>query len=76
MRLINLFLFIGLLLLFEFLLIITDPSVESITQGEPYLKLLANIVLALLVLPAHHYLEKFTKKKLIAEKDIASRDVA
>lgn len=66
-RLIHSFLFIGLLLLFEFLLVVTDPKVESLTQGEPFLKLLANLVLALLVLPAHQFLEKFTKGRLIGE---------
>jgi tetratricopeptide (TPR) repeat protein len=67
-RLINAFLFIGLLLLFEFLLVVTDPKIESLTQGEPFLKLLTNIVLALLVLPAHQFLEKFTRKRLIGER--------
>ncbi len=66
-RLIHSILFIGLLLLFEFILIITDPKVESFTQGEPFLKLLSNLVLALLVLPAHQFLEKFTKRRLIGE---------
>ena len=66
-RLIHSFLFIGLLLLFEFLLVVTDPKIESFTQGEPFLKLVANLVLALLVLPAHQFLEKFTKRRLISE---------
>jgi tetratricopeptide (TPR) repeat protein len=69
-RLINSFLFIGLLLLFEFLLVVTGPGVESFTQGEPFLKLLANIVLTLLVLPVHQFLERFSKKRLLAYKAV------
>ena len=64
-QVINVLLLIGLLLLFEFLLILTDSSVEKITQGEPILKLLVNVVIALLILPGHQFLEKYSRKKLI-----------
>ncbi len=64
-HIINSFLFVVLLLLFEFLLIVTDPVTESLTQGEPYLKLIANIVLAFLILPTHQFLEKRLKKRFI-----------
>lgn len=62
------FTFIGLLLLFEFLLVVTDPAVEILTQGKPLLKLLANVLLALLILPAHRLLESFTKRRLMGSK--------
>jgi tetratricopeptide (TPR) repeat protein len=67
-NLVKAFTFIGLLLLFEFLLVVTDPAVESLTQGKPLLKLLANLILALLILPAHRLLENFTKRRLIGQQ--------
>lgn len=69
-KIVNISLLIGLLLLFEFLLILTDSSVEKITQGEPFLKLLANVILALLILPGHQFLEKLTRKKLMQPETI------
>jgi hypothetical protein len=67
-KIVNISLLIGLLLLFEFLLILTDSSVERITQGEPFLKLLANVILALLILPGHQFLERYSRKKLIGQE--------
>jgi tetratricopeptide (TPR) repeat protein len=67
-KILNITLLIGLLLLFEFLLILTDTPIENITQGEPILKLLANVIIALLILPGHQFLERFTKNRLIQAK--------
>jgi len=66
-KIVNISLLIGLLLFFEFLLILTDSSVDKITQGEPILKLLANVFLALLILPGHQFLEQYSRKKLIQQ---------
>jgi len=67
---INTLLLIGLLMLFEFLLVLTDSPVENITKGEPVLKLLANVVLALLILPGHQFLEKYIQRKLLKSREI------
>lgn len=64
-KIVNAFLLIGLLLLFEFLLILTDSPLDKLTQGEPILKLLVNVILALLILPGHQFLEHYTRKRLI-----------
>jgi tetratricopeptide (TPR) repeat protein len=69
-RVVNSLLLIGLLLLFEFLLILTDSSIEGITRGEPILKLLANVTIALLILPGHQFLERFTRKRLQADSSL------
>lgn len=61
----NAVLFIGLLLLFEFLLVLTDSFVEDITGGEPILKLLSNVLLALMILPVHQFLEKYIQKQIL-----------
>lgn len=64
-KIVNGFLLMGLLLLFEFLLILSDSPIESITQGEPILKLLANVVIALLILPGHQFLDRYSRKRLL-----------
>lgn len=48
----------SLLILFEFLLILTDPFLDRITNGIPIYKLLANSVLAFSIFPLHAWLEK------------------
>ncbi len=56
--------FIALLLFFEFLLVLTDSPVENLTGGEPIFKLLANVLLALFVLPVHGWLEAYVQRKV------------
>ena len=43
--------FFTLLIVFEFLLVLTDPSVAAFAQGQPAYHLLINAALALLILP-------------------------
>lgn len=64
-KILSALIFIGLLLLFEFILVMTDPWVEKLTGTEPVFKLIANLVLALLILPVHHLLETVSKQKLL-----------
>ncbi len=61
-------LLITLLLFFEFLLILTDSSVDRVTGGEPVLKLLVNLGIALIILPGHRFLEKHTRRRLIRQE--------
>jgi tetratricopeptide (TPR) repeat protein len=64
-RIMSAMILIGLLLLFEFLLVVSDPIVSKISGTEPSLKLIANVVLAILILPIHTYLEKIGRQKLL-----------
>ena len=57
--------FFAFLILFEFLLVLGDPFVESITGGEPIHKLLANAILAGLIFPAHAFFERTLKKRIL-----------
>ena len=57
--------FFAFLLFFEFLLVLTDPYVDNITNGEPMYKLLVNAVLAGLIFPAHAFFERMLKEKLV-----------
>jgi len=55
---INASLFIAFLIFFEFITVLIDPFIEKFTGGEPMFKLLLNAVLATIIFPIHHYLEK------------------
>lgn len=57
--------FFAFLILFEFLLVLSDPFVDGLTNGEPMYKLLANALLAGLIFPAHAFFERVLKKRLV-----------
>ena len=57
--------FFAFLILFEFLLVFTEPYLEQYTNGEPMYNLLANSILALLIFPVHAILEKLLKKSIV-----------
>jgi hypothetical protein len=57
--------FFAFLILFEFVLVFTEPYLEQYTNGEPMYNLLANSVLALLIFPVHSILERLLKKRIV-----------
>lgn len=57
--------FLAFLVVFEFILVLIDPYTEPIAQGQPVLKFLINLGLALMLTPIHHYLEGFVQRRLI-----------
>ena len=61
-RIAEAFVFIALLLLFEFALILFDPINDQYSGGTPILKLLFNIVIAILITPLHSWLERKIKR--------------
>jgi tetratricopeptide (TPR) repeat protein len=58
--------FFTALLLFEFLLLILDPLVDSISKGAPVYKFSMNLLLGLLVFYAHSFFESRLKQRLIS----------
>ncbi len=56
--------FVSLLLVFESILVYTDPYLDFYTNGVPAYKLLVNILLATLIFPVHTYLERRFKRRL------------
>jgi len=58
------FIYLAILILFESTLVIADPFVEEIANGEPGWKLLANVGIALLLFPFHTLLDKRLKKRI------------
>jgi tetratricopeptide (TPR) repeat protein len=57
--------FFAFLILFEFVLVFSEPYLEQYTNGEPMWNLLANSVLALLIFPVHSILERLLKKRIV-----------
>ena len=60
--------FFAFLILFEFLLVLSDPYVDNWTGGAPGWKLLINAVLAGLIFPLHAFFETALKKRLVSVK--------
>jgi tetratricopeptide (TPR) repeat protein len=54
-----------LLLLFEFISLLIDPFIGNITHHTPVLMLLISVIVASILVPAHHRLSEFMKEKLI-----------
>ncbi|MBL4656047.1 MAG: tetratricopeptide repeat protein, partial [Bacteroidia bacterium] len=63
--LIELSVFIPFLILFEFLLVLLDPSIESWAGSEPAFKLLFNAGLAGMMFPLHQFFEGKLKKRIV-----------
>ncbi|MBL4625256.1 MAG: tetratricopeptide repeat protein [Flavobacteriales bacterium] len=61
--------FFAFLILFEFILVLSDPYIDSFTGGAPVYKLLANAILAGLIFPAHGFFEGLLKKRIIKIKE-------
>jgi hypothetical protein len=61
-----------LLVLFEFVNLLVHPFLESVTHDSPVLMLLALVVIAALLVPLHHRLEKWATHKLV-EKNKQAR---
>ncbi len=51
-------LFFVLLLLFEFILLLLEPKIESLAKGNILIKLIMNLIIALPIVPLHSWLEK------------------
>jgi len=58
---------IALLLVFEFINLLIHPFIAGITNHSPFFMLLIMVCIAALLIPAHHYLEKWITGKLVAK---------
>ncbi len=63
---------LGLLIVFEFINLLIHPWLASFTHESPVLMLLALVLIASLLIPLHHRLEKWIKEKMV-EKNKAIR---
>ncbi|MBL4752951.1 MAG: tetratricopeptide repeat protein [Flavobacteriales bacterium] len=57
--------FFSFLILFEFLLVLADPSIEDWSGGAPGIKLLLNAAIAALIFPLHAFFESRLKGRLV-----------
>lgn len=71
-RLISFFGILGLLIVFEFINLLIHPWLAWFTHESPVLMLLALVLIASLLIPLHHRLEKWIKEKM-TEKNKAIR---
>ena len=62
---VSFFSILGLLIVFEFINLFLHPFLERVTHHNQLLMLLALVLLASLLIPLHHKLEKWIKEKLI-----------
>lgn len=56
---------LGLLILFEFINLFFHSYIASVTNHSPVLKLVILVIIAALLIPAHHNLEHWVKHKLV-----------
>lgn len=57
--------FFSFLILFEFLLVLADPTIERWSGGAPGIKRLFNAGIAALIFPAHAFFESKMKGRLV-----------
>lgn len=68
--LIELVVFMLFLIIFEFLLVLSDPYIDSFTQKEPLKKLLINASLGGIIFPLHALLENLLKRTLLKSSKV------
>jgi len=56
---------LGLLIVFEFINLLIHPLLEKKTNHSPVLMLVVLVIIASLLIPLHHQLEKWIKEKMI-----------
>ncbi|MGB0404554.1 MAG: tetratricopeptide repeat protein, partial [Salibacteraceae bacterium] len=56
--------FFAFVLLFEFVLVVLDPFIDSVSDGKPLIKLGCNVLLALFIIPLHSLFEKRLRRFL------------
>ena len=64
-RLISFFGVLGLLVVFEFINLLIHPWLASFTHESPVLMLMVLVLIASLLIPLHHRLEKWIKEKMV-----------
>lgn len=67
---------IVLLITFEFINLLLHPFLEKITHHSPFLMLICLAVLASLIVPVHHWLEKWVTHKVVKKNELIRVDLA
>jgi tetratricopeptide (TPR) repeat protein len=61
--------FLVFIFVFEYLVVLFDPFLQSFAENTPMYLLLANVVIALIIAPAHHVVDKRFRKFLVKAKN-------
>ncbi len=67
---------IVLLITFEFINLLLHPFLEKITHHSPFLMLICLAILASLIVPVHHWLEKWVTLKVVKKNELIRIDLA
>jgi len=67
-RVIEIMVFFTIILLFEFILVALDPTIDTYSGGSPVFKLSFYVVVALGIFPLHSFLEERLKLRIIKKK--------
>lgn len=60
---------LSLLILFEFLTLLLHPTVKELTHHTPVLEMLIFVLIASILIPAHHRIEHWLVQKLVQNRD-------
>lgn len=60
---------VALLIFFEFLSILLDPLIAKWANHKPIFNLIILVSIAIVLVPCHHFLEKWIKNKLVKKKN-------
>jgi tetratricopeptide (TPR) repeat protein len=61
--------FLVFIFVFEYLVVLCDPFLQSFAENTPMYLLLANVVIALIIAPAHHVVDKRFRKFVVNAKN-------
>jgi tetratricopeptide (TPR) repeat protein len=67
-RVLNISVFLVFIFLFEFLIVLIDPSLQAISGNTPFYLLLGNAAIALIIAPIHHAVDKYFKKVIASRQ--------
>jgi len=57
--------FVTFILLFEFILVVIDPITDDYSEGEPFIKLGINLVIAFILYPMHQFFSRKVTSNLL-----------
>lgn len=66
---------LALLLVFEFVALLLHPVIQQVTNDSPVLMMLVLVLIAIALVPLHHALENWVKKRLAAKPAIKRKAV-
>ena len=66
----------GVLIIFEFINLLTHPWIENVTHHNPFWTLLILVLIASILVPTHHYFEDLIKRNLVKKRRVKRSKVS